>query len=92
MIIMKIPQNFIKSHLKFWLISQISAHMLKKIKFDTFFLLPTFSGKQNQGCGNSKILYVLALGQVNGHNVLLQWKFYLPKRTENAQRTQTLKK
>ena len=58
MIIMKIPQNFIISHLKFWLISQISAHMLKKIKFDTFFLLPTFSGKQNQGCGNSRILYL----------------------------------
>ena len=53
MIFMKISQNFIKSHLKFWLISQISVHKFwhvfydKKIKTDTFFLLPTFSGTQN---------------------------------------------
>ena len=40
-----------------------------------------------QGCGNSKNL-ILAQGQVNGHNVLVQWKIYLSHRTDTAQRTQ----
>ena len=39
-----------------------------------------------QGCGNS-IFFLLAQGQVNSHNVLVQRKFYLSQRANNAQTT-----
>ena len=74
MILMKISQNFIKFHLKFLVnLTDFSPHvsvyvMLKKIKFDTFFLLPTFSSTENASQGSMQIVKTSCLGKAEAIN------------------------